>query len=104
MTYIGSTVIPTSSSLEMIQVLWAFSPGNRDQSVEVSAEINGSFKFGIVVVLRFYGFLTSNPALVHDPGFHTCRMKENPPRYPHTKYEKFLISSCRVISNQKPSK
>ena len=47
-TYIGSTVIPTSSSLEMIKVLWAFSPGNRDQSVEVSAEINGSFKFGIL--------------------------------------------------------
>ena len=51
-TYIGSTVISTSSSLEMIYfcviVLWAFSPGNRDQSVEVSAEINGSFKFGIL--------------------------------------------------------
>ena len=36
--YKGSTVIPTSSSLEMIQVLWAFFPENRDQSVEVSAE------------------------------------------------------------------
>ena len=47
-TYIGSTVIPTFSSLEMIQVLWAFSPENRDQSVEVSTEINGSFKFGIL--------------------------------------------------------
>ena len=31
-------------------------------------------------------------------------MEENPPRYPHTKYEKFLISGCRVISNQKSSK
>ena len=49
-TYIGSTVIPTSSSLEMIEVLWAFSPGNRDQSVEVSAEINGGFKFRILVL------------------------------------------------------
>ena len=49
--YIGSTVIPTSSSLEMTLALWAFSPGNRDQSVEESAEINGSFKFGI---LGFY--------------------------------------------------
>ena len=47
-TYIGSTIIPTSSSLEMIEVLWAFSPGNRDQSVEVSAKINGSFKFGVL--------------------------------------------------------
>ena len=40
-TYKGSTVIPTSSSSETIQVLWAFFPENRDQSVEVSAEING---------------------------------------------------------------
>ena len=47
-TYKGSTVIPTSSSLEMIQVLWAFFPENLDQSVEVSAEINGSLKFGIL--------------------------------------------------------
>ena len=47
-TYIGSTVIPTSSSLEMIQVLWAFFPENPDQFVEVSAEINGSLKFGIL--------------------------------------------------------
>ena len=46
--YKGSTVIPTSSSLEMIQVLWAFFPENRDQSVEVSAEINGSLIFGIL--------------------------------------------------------
>ena len=45
-TYKGSTVIPTSYSLEMIQVLWAFFPENCDQSVEVSAEINGSLKFG----------------------------------------------------------
>ena len=37
----------------------------------------------------------------HDPGVHTCRMEENPPRYSHTKYEKFLISGCRVISYQK---
>ena len=44
----GSTVIPTSSSLETIQVLWAFFPENRDQSVEVSAEINGSLIFGIL--------------------------------------------------------
>ena len=44
----GSTVIPTSSSLEMIQVLWAFFPENRDQSVEVSAEINGSLIFAIL--------------------------------------------------------
>ena len=29
-------------------MLWAFSPGYRDQSVEVSAEINGSFKFSIL--------------------------------------------------------
>ena len=28
-------------------------------------------------------------------------MEENPPRYLHTKYEKFLTSGCRVISNQK---
>ena len=48
MTYKGSTIIPTTSSLEMIQVLWAFFPENRDQSVEVSAEINGSFKFDIL--------------------------------------------------------
>ena len=48
MTYKGSTVIPTSSSLEMIQVLWAFFPENRDQSVEVSAEINGCLIFGIL--------------------------------------------------------
>ena len=48
MTYKGSTVIPTSSSLEMIQVLWAFLPENCDQSVEVSAEINGSLIFGIL--------------------------------------------------------
>ena len=48
--------------------------------------------------------LTSSPALGHDPGVHRCRMEEIPPRYPHTKYEKFLISGCRVISNQKPSK
>ena len=47
-TYIGSTVIPTSSSLEMIQVLRAFFPENPDQLVEVSAEINGSLKFGIL--------------------------------------------------------
>ena len=47
-TYIGSTVIPTDSSLEMIQVLWAFFPEKPDQSVEVSAEINGSLKFGIL--------------------------------------------------------
>ena len=47
LTYKGSTVIPTSSSLEMIQVL-SFFPENRDQSVEVSAEINGSLKFGIL--------------------------------------------------------
>ena len=47
-TYIGSTVIPTSSSLEMIQVLWAFFPENPHQFVEVSAEINGSLKFGIL--------------------------------------------------------
>ena len=47
-TYKGSTVIPTSSSLEMIQVLWAFFPENCDQSVEVSAEINGSLIFGIL--------------------------------------------------------
>ena len=47
-TYIGSTVIPTSSSLEMIQVLWAFFPEKPDQFVEVSAEINGSLKFGIL--------------------------------------------------------
>ena len=46
-TYKVSTVIPTSSSLETIQVLWAFFPKNRDRSVEVSAEINGSLKFGI---------------------------------------------------------
>ena len=32
----------------MIQVLWAFFPENHDQSVEVSAEINGSLKFGIL--------------------------------------------------------
>ena len=30
--------------------------------------------------------LTSSPALGHDPGVHRCRMEENPPRYPHTKY------------------
>ena len=48
-TFKGSTVIPTSSSLEMIQVLRAFFfPENRDQSVEVSAEINGSLIFGIL--------------------------------------------------------
>ena len=47
-TFKGSTVIPTSSSLEMIQVLWALSPENCDQFVEVSAEINGSLKFGIL--------------------------------------------------------
>ena len=47
-TYKGSTVIPTSFSLEMILVLWAFFPENRDQSVEVSAEINGSLIFGIL--------------------------------------------------------
>ena len=48
-TYIGSTVIPTYSSLEMIQVLWVFFfPEKPDQSVEVSAEINGSLKFGIL--------------------------------------------------------
>ena len=32
----------------MIQVLWAFFPENHDQSVEVSAEINGSLIFGIL--------------------------------------------------------
>ena len=47
-TYKGSTVIPTSSSLEMIQVLWAFFPESHDQSVEVSAEINGILKFGVL--------------------------------------------------------
>ena len=48
-TYKGSTVIPTSSSLEMNQVLWAFFfRENRDQSVEVNAEINGSLIFGIL--------------------------------------------------------
>ena len=47
-TYIGSTVIPTPSSQEMIQVLWAFFPEKPDQFVEVSAEINGSLKFGIL--------------------------------------------------------
>ena len=31
-------------------------------------------------------------------------MEENLPRYPHTKYEKFLTSGCRVISNQKTTK
>ena len=47
-TYKGS-VIPISSSLEMIQVLWAFFfSENRDQSVEMSAEINGSLKFCIL--------------------------------------------------------
>ena len=46
--YKGSTIIPTSFSLEMIQVLWAFFPENRDQSVEVSAEINDSLIFGIL--------------------------------------------------------
>ena len=40
--------IKKSSSLEMIQVLWAFFTENRDQSVEVSAEINGSLIFGIL--------------------------------------------------------
>ena len=29
-------------------MFWAISPGNHDQSVEVSAEINGSFKFDIL--------------------------------------------------------
>ena len=47
-TYKGSTVIPTSSSLENIQVLWAFFPENSDQTVEVCAEINGSLIFGIL--------------------------------------------------------
>ena len=47
-TYKGSIVITTSSSLEMIQVLWTFFPENRDQSVEVSAEINGRLIFGIL--------------------------------------------------------
>ena len=47
-TYKCSAVTSTSSSLEMIQVLWAFFPENRDQSVDVSAEINGSLKFGIL--------------------------------------------------------
>ena len=46
-TYIGSTVIPTSSSLERIQVGFFF-PEKPDQFVEVSAEINGSLKFGIL--------------------------------------------------------
>ena len=32
----------------MIQVLWAFFPEKPDQSVEVSAEIHGSLKFGIL--------------------------------------------------------
>ena len=32
----------------MIQVLWAFFPEKPDQFVEVSAEINGSLKFGIL--------------------------------------------------------
>ena len=44
--------------------------------------------------------LTSGPA----PGVDRCRMEENTPRYPYTKYEKFLISGCRDISNQKLSK
>ena len=49
LTYKGPTIIPTSSSLKMIQVLWAFfSSENHDQSVEVSAEINGSLNFGIL--------------------------------------------------------
>ena len=48
-TYIGSTVFPTSSSLEMIQVLWAFFPENPDQFVEVSAEINGSLNLVFLV-------------------------------------------------------
>ena len=48
LTYKGSTVIPTSSSLEMIQVLWAVFPENCNQSVEVSAEINGCLKFAIL--------------------------------------------------------
>ena len=58
-------------------------------------------KYYFIVVSQI---LTSSPALGHDPGVHTRRMEENPPRYPHTKYEKFLISGCRVISNQKTSK
>ena len=32
----------------MIQVLWAFFPEKPDQVVEMSAEINGSLKFGIL--------------------------------------------------------
>ena len=44
--------------------------------------------------------LTSSPALGHDPGVHRCKMEENPPRYPHTEYEKFLIGGCRVISKR----
>ena len=47
-TYKVSTVIPTSSSLENIQVLWAFFPENRDQFAEVSAEVNGCLKSGIL--------------------------------------------------------
>ena len=48
--------------------------------------------------------LTSRPTLGHDLGVHRCRMEENSPRYPHTKYEKCLITGCKVISNQKTLK
>ena len=58
----------------------------------------------IYYFIRVSLILTSSSALGHDPGIHRCRMEENHPTYFHTKYEKFLISGCRVISNKKTSK
>ena len=47
-TYINSTVIFYFFHVGNDLGVMGSSPGNRDQSVEVSAEINGSFKFGIL--------------------------------------------------------
>ena len=52
-THIGSTVVPTSSSLEMILVLWVFFPENCDKLMV--GEIADSLKFGSYLVFISIG-------------------------------------------------
>ena len=49
-TYIGSTVVPTSSSLHGndLGVMGVFFPENCDKTDKVGAEISDSLKFGIL--------------------------------------------------------
>ena len=48
MTYLGSIDVPSSSSLEMIWVIWVFFPESLDKTEKVVAEIAESLKFGIL--------------------------------------------------------